>query len=82
MVKYNNTSSFIISLVKKNLGNYPSKHHTADIHKHVRPYYVHIDKSSALLPWALKPSIWRGCPEILGDPYDKKSSLPRIGITS
>jgi hypothetical protein len=58
---------------QENLGNYPSKHHTADTHKHVQPYYVHTDKSPALLPRALKPSIWQGCAEILGDPYAKKS---------
>jgi hypothetical protein len=43
---------------QENLGDYPSKYHTADIHKHVRPYYVHTDKITALLPWALKSSIW------------------------
>jgi hypothetical protein len=43
---------------QENLCNYPSKHHTADIHKHVRPYYVHTNKSPALLPQALKPSLW------------------------
>jgi hypothetical protein len=63
---------------QENLGNYPSKHHTADIHQHVRPYYVHTDKSPVVLPWAIKPSIWQGCAEILGDPYNKKSPLPRI----
>ncbi len=42
---------------QENLGNYPSKHHTADIHQHVRPYYVHTDKSPAVHPRALKPSI-------------------------
>ena len=26
---------------QEKLGNYPSKHHTADIHQHVQPYYVH-----------------------------------------
>ncbi len=25
------------------MGDYPSKHHSADIHQHVRPYYVHMD---------------------------------------
>jgi hypothetical protein len=40
----------------KNLGDYPSKHHTTDIHQHVRPYYVHIDNSPMLLPQAMKPS--------------------------
>ncbi len=67
---------------QENLGSYLSKHRTADIHKHVRPYYVHTDKSPAILPQALKPSIWQGHAEILGDPYAKKSPLPCIGITS
>jgi hypothetical protein len=60
--------SFYYQPRQENLGNYPSKHHMADIHQHVRPYYVHTDKSPTLLPWALKPSIWQGCAEILGDP--------------
>ena len=64
---------------QENLGNYPSKHHTANIHQHVRPYYVHMDKSPLLLPWAMKPSIQQGCAEILGNPYSKKSPLPRFG---
>ncbi len=66
---------------QENLDDYPSKHHTADIHQHVRPYYVHTDKSPAILLRALKPSIWQGCAEILGDPYSKKFRLPRIGNT-
>jgi hypothetical protein len=64
---------------QENLGNYPSKHHTANTHQRVRPYYVHTDNSPAVLPRALKPSIRQGCAEILGDPYSKKSPLPRIG---
>ena len=65
---------------QENLGDYPSKHHTADIvHQHVRPYDVHTDKSPTILPRALKPSIRGGCAEILGDPYFKKSPLPNIG---
>jgi hypothetical protein len=64
---------------QENLGNYPSKHHTADIHKHVWPYYVHTNKSPALLPWALKPSIWQGCAEILGDPYTKNLHYHILG---
>ncbi len=43
---------------QENLGDYPTKHHTADIHQYFRPYYVHTDKSPAVLPQALKPSIW------------------------
>jgi hypothetical protein len=34
----------------KNLGNYPSKHHTAAIYQHVKPYYVHMKNSPTLLP--------------------------------
>jgi hypothetical protein len=64
---------------KENLEDYPSKHHTADIHQHVHPYYVHTDKSPTLLLQALKTSIWQGCAEILGDPDSKKSPLPHIG---
>ena len=58
----------------ENLGDYPSKHHTADVHCHVRPYYVHQDNSPSYLPRAMKPSSRRGCAEILGDPYTKNSS--------
>jgi hypothetical protein len=65
----------------ENLGDYPSKHHTADIHQHVRPYYVHMDNSPTLLPRAMKPSTHWGCAEILGDPYSKKSPLPSIGTS-
>jgi hypothetical protein len=64
---------------QENLGDYPSKHHTADIHQYVRPYYVHTETSPTILPRALKLSIRQGCAEILGDPYAKKSPLPRIG---
>jgi hypothetical protein len=64
---------------QENLGDYPSKHHTADIHQHVRPYYVLTETSPTILPRALKPSIRQGWAEILGDPYAKKSPLPRIG---
>jgi len=64
---------------QENLGDYPSKHHTAAVNQHVRPYYLHMDKSPTLLPRAMKPSTWRGCAEILGDPYTKKSPLPSIG---
>ncbi len=64
---------------QENLGDYLSKHHPVEIHQHVWPYYVHMDKSSTLLPRAMKPSTWQGCAEILGDPYSKKSPLPSIG---
>jgi hypothetical protein len=47
---------FYYQPVLENLGDYPSKHHTADIHQHIRPYYVHMNNSSTLLPRAMKPS--------------------------
>ncbi len=62
-------------------GDYPSKHHTADIHQHVRAYYVHMDNSPTILPQAMKPSTYQGCAEILGDPYSKKSPLPSVGTS-
>jgi hypothetical protein len=34
----------------KNLGDYPSKHDTADMHQHVRPHYIHMKNSPTLLP--------------------------------
>ncbi len=30
---------------QENLSDYPSKHYMADTHQHIRPYYVHTDKS-------------------------------------
>ena len=62
----------------ENLADYPSKAHTGASHQHVRPYYLHQDNSPRELPRASKPSVRRGCAEILGDPYDKKVPLPRI----
>ncbi len=42
---------------QENLGSYPSKHHSADIHQHVCPYCVHMDNSLAFLPQAAKPAL-------------------------
>jgi hypothetical protein len=33
-----------------NLGDYPSKHHSANIHQHVCPYNVHMNNSPTILP--------------------------------
>jgi hypothetical protein len=44
---------------QENLGNYPSKHHTADIHQQVCPYYVHMHNSPKFLPQAATPSSWQ-----------------------
>jgi hypothetical protein len=65
----------------ENLGDYPSKHHPANVHQHVRPYYVHEANSPSLLPRATKPSSRRGCAEILGTPYTKRYPLPSIPFT-
>ena len=63
---------------QENLANYPSKAHTGNIHTHVCPYYLHMDSSPNLLTRAAKPSSRQGCTEILGDPYYKGITLPRI----
>ena len=63
---------------QENLGDYPSKHHTADTHRHVRPYYVHMDNSPLTLPQAQQPRTQRGCVGILGDGYQGKRPLPAV----
>ena len=63
---------------QENLGDYPSKHHTADTHRHVRPYYVHMDNSPLTLPRAQQPRTRRGCVGILGDGYQGKRPLPAV----
>ena len=63
---------------QENLGDYPTKHHTGTVTQHVRPYYIHESTSPTLLPREMMPSDWRGCAEILGDPYRRQVPLPRI----
>ena len=63
---------------QENLGDYPSKAHTGTIHKHVRPYYVHMENSPRTLKRAMQPSSRRGCAETLDDPYYRRVPLPRI----
>ena len=63
---------------QENLADYPSKHHTGTGHQHVRPYYLHTKDSPTHLPRALAPSAWRGCAEILDDPYYRTVPLPNI----
>jgi hypothetical protein len=60
---------------QENLGDYPSKHHSADIHQHVQ---AHTNNSPTVLPQAAKPSSWRGCDKTLADPYKGKTPLPRV----
>ena len=62
----------------ENMDDHPSKAHTGNIDKHVRPYYVQMDNSPTELPRAAKPSSQRGCVEILGDPYYKIFPLPCV----
>ena len=61
---------------QENMGDYPKKHHTAAIHQHVRPYYLHMSNSPTTLLRATKPSARQGCDETLGDPYHKQVPLP------
>ena len=63
---------------QESLGDYPSKHHSGEIHQHVRPYYVHMNNSPTVLPRAAKPSTQRGCAETLADPYKGKIPLHRV----
>ena len=63
---------------QENLGDYPSKAHTGAIHRHVRPFYLHMHNSPTELPRAAPPSSRRGCAETLADPYCKRVPLPRI----
>ena len=63
---------------QENMADYPSKHHVAGIHQHVRPYYLHMPNSPQFLVRAAKPSARRGCVQTLADPYHKQVPLPRI----
>ena len=64
---------------QENLGDYPSKHHSANIHQHVWPCsYVHMDNSLSFLPRAANPSSWQGCVETLADPYKGRVPLPSV----
>ena len=60
---------------QENLGDYPSNHHTVNIHQHFHPYYVHMDNSPLYLPRAQQPRTRQGCVGILGDGYHGKIPL-------
>ena len=62
----------------ENMGDYPTKAHFGQIHRHVRPYYLHMPNLPTILYRAAMPSTWQGCAEILGDKYQGKIPLPRI----
>ena len=63
---------------QENMGDYPTKHPTAAIHQHVRPYYLHLPNSPTTLLCTTNPSARRGCDETLGDQYHKQVPLPSI----
>jgi hypothetical protein len=62
----------------ENLGDYPSKLHSGDVHVHVRPYYQHMTGSPTHLQRAAKPSTRRGCVISAGDPFLRRTPLPRV----
>ena len=62
----------------RNLSDYPTKHHTAEVHRHVRPYYLQQANSPIQLIHAAKPSARQVCVETLADGYLKKILLPRV----
>ena len=63
---------------QNNMGDYQTKHHTAEIHHNVRPYYLHLPNSLKTLLCATNPSARQGCAQTLGDPYHKQVTLPSI----
>ncbi len=65
----------------KSLGNYPSKHHTAGISKHVRPYYVHMKNSPTLLPRDMKPTLVEGVLKSLGIPTQRNPYYQALVIS-
>jgi len=65
----------------ENMGNFPSKAHTAPVCRHVRPYFVNMGYSPLVLLWAPSPSSQRGCAETLGDLYIRGLLLPRIPLS-
>ena len=58
--------------------DYSTKHHTAAIHRQVRPCYLHLSNSPTTLIFLTKPSARQVCDETLGDPYRKQVPLPSI----
>ena len=63
---------------QENIGNYLSNAHTGTTHKHVRPYYVHMEILPRTLTRVMMPSSRQGCAELLDDLYYHRVPLPRI----
>jgi hypothetical protein len=55
--------------------NFPGAHHTA-----MRSWYLHMDNSPLVLPWAIKPSTLKGCVGTLPKGYVCIVPLPRVPI--
>jgi len=70
--------TFIYTAGQENLTDYPTKHHMADIHQHIRPYYLQQANSPVQLKRASWPSAQREFVETLEDGYHKKILLPHI----
>jgi hypothetical protein len=62
---------------QKNLANYQSKPHIGLHHTAVRPWYLHLENSPRVLPWAKRPSALKGCFGTLTDGYIRKVPLPQ-----
>lgn len=58
------------------LADYTSKHHMAQVHKDVRPIFLHCEQSSRFLPRALPPSALRGCVGTGRPPHGVMARLP------
>jgi hypothetical protein len=59
-------------------GDYPSKTHTAHIHKHVRPYYQQEVNSPRELPRATKIAHGEGVPKYRGISITRESHFPIV----
>ncbi len=69
----------------ENLVDYQSKHHVESHHVKVRPYYLHMNNSPRVFPWALRPSTLKGCVGTLEGGYIRNvplSGVPQVQSAS
>ena len=62
----------------ENMADYLTKAHFGQIHKHVRPYYLHMPNLPNVLYRAVMPSTQQGCAEILGNRYQGRILYPEF----
>ena len=62
----------------ENLADYQSKHHIGSHHVAVRPYYLHQENSSRILPGATKHSTLKGCIGTQENGCARNVPLPKI----